>query len=191
MLGGWDTVWSLRDKFSRYIYWGSMDETSPIARSEWIEIFGILVGNVQTAQQISDRVNASYSYIRNQVTSKVTTRPKVFSGRSFNIRGEVKWVIPGGRSDEARLLRDAGADYILNTNESSNVVFSNAEGLNFLKQSEYWFDPMGMCYSRIEEFLGYNNELGSIELVQKSNIYLQSRRSDCILFIYFSSMFKK
>lgn len=185
MLGGLDEAMELKGQYSKYIYWGSSDELTPFARSEWVEIMGILTGKTEAAQKLSDQIKASYNEIKATVTtaiSNATTKPVIFKGTLINHRDgqsketTKKWFMPGGNSDEAVLYSDAGGKYVLETTNSSDIMMDYDEGLRLLQQSDYWFDP-NLCLTRTEELLGYNSDFGNVEAVKNYNTYVEIRRS--------------
>lgn len=189
MIAGWVEANALKGHFDRYLYWGSRDEINPVARAEWIEILGILVGKSHRAQEISATVNASWAEIVNQVPSSIT-KPTVFSGGEFTYRdrntGELvtRWFVPGARSDEAIMINSAGATYAHQNSSQRFDLLTHEEGLALLAKSDYWFDPGG-CYSRIEEYIADDNDLGNLNVVKTYEIYLPVRRNnDRIIYLY-------
>lgn len=180
-IGTMADVMKIRGKFNRFFYWGSNDEESPMARSEWIEILGLLVGKAKEAMDLTHAINNTYTQVKSLVNG-VTTKPKVFSGtpiEHFNPdtgKMEQFWIVPGRHSDEARLITDAGGDYLFMNSSRTNDFINYTYGISQLNQADYWFDPHTMCYTRTEEFLGENSDLGQIKVVQKSNIFMTVRR---------------
>lgn len=81
-------------------------ETTPLARAEWIKLFGELYGNRAAADSIYRSVASRYRDLAQSALS-VSEKPTVVS--EMIIDGV--WYVPGGRSYAARLFADAGADY--------------------------------------------------------------------------------
>jgi iron complex transport system substrate-binding protein len=82
-------------------------EEHPLARTEWIRFFGVLFGQEK-------RADSAYSVIERRYERMVATvvpsteRPKVFFGSAW----QGAWSVPSGNSYMARLIDDAGADYL-------------------------------------------------------------------------------
>jgi iron complex transport system substrate-binding protein len=79
-------------------------EEHPLGKAEWIKVFGYLTGKEKAAIAYFDEVEKSYTSMRVLVKN-----PKsVLVG---SLIGDV-WYAPAGQSYMARILKDAGADYI-------------------------------------------------------------------------------
>lgn len=92
-------------------------ETSPLGRAEWIKFFGLLTGKEKEASALFSKIEEEYNSLKNK--AKLTSdRPTVITEMKYNSA----WYVPGGKSTIARLLEDAGADYIFKYTEGSGSV---------------------------------------------------------------------
>lgn len=82
-------------------------ETTPIARAEWILLLGCLTGKSAEAKAIFEKVMADYSDLALRVKLSGEKAPKVLTDTEYT----GVWYVPAGKSYQARLLADAGADY--------------------------------------------------------------------------------
>lgn len=183
MLADLDTVETYSSQFNRLMYWGSGDEKSPISRAEWIEVLGLLTGKQKLAEEIDRNITTRYNKIKDQIPVNAT-KPVIFIGEAFNFTDPrnhsrvVGWRVPGGKSYHAQIIADAGGDYIFKENNNSTNIFLNyTRGLELLGKASYWVQP-NVCFKRLEEFLGWNKDLGKLNVVQKGNILMANRRAD-------------
>lgn len=82
-------------------------EVSPLARAEWIRLYGILFGCEHKADSIFDSVCRNYNTLKAKV-AKTKTRPTLITERPFN----GQWYMPSGGSTSGILYKDAGARYL-------------------------------------------------------------------------------
>ena len=82
-------------------------EESPLQRAAWIRFMGLFLGFEDRAESILGEVRDHYLKIQ-ALTSGTANRPRVLLGAPF--RGT--WWMPGRETDPARLIRDAGGDYL-------------------------------------------------------------------------------
>lgn len=170
---GFDIARDLAGKFSNYIYWGSGDENSAISRSEWVEIMGVIVGEIDKAQTVSDKSRDDYNKIKNQIAQN-STQPKVFMG-TYIVRGKDSfYFVPGNESDQAHLVIDAQGRY-LGPAGSKDVRISKSDGDNWLRQADFWF--VEYCITRLETLVGEYPDIAEYDVVKRDNIYTPTRRA--------------
>lgn len=92
-------------------------ETSPLGRAEWMRFFGLLVGKEQVADSLFAVIEKEYVSLKQQAAA-LEERPSVITELKFGSA----WYVPGGKSTVARLLQDAGANYLFADNASSGSV---------------------------------------------------------------------
>lgn len=81
-------------------------EVSPLARAEWMRLYGLLFGCRQQADSLFAVVDKSYSAMKQKIRQ---TGP----GRSVLVDKQVGsvWYVPGGRSTIGQMIKDAGGQY--------------------------------------------------------------------------------
>lgn len=109
-------------------------ETSPLGRAEWIKFFGLLTGKEKEASALFSKIEEEYNSLKNK--AKFTSnRPTVITEMKYNSA----WYVPGGKSTIARLLEDAGADYIFKyTGGSGSVPLSFETVLDKGHNADFW-----------------------------------------------------
>lgn len=114
-------------------------EQTPLGRAEWIKFIGLLYGQYNRADSIFGSVVRGYNALRHAADS-VAVRPKVITETLMS----GVWMVPGGRSYKAQMLRDAGADYPWSDDTSSGSlqldfpsVFERASDADFWITTTY------------------------------------------------------
>lgn len=82
-------------------------EEDPLAKMEWIKFFAAFYGLESEVNQRFDSVVTEYNCLT-ELASAVNKKPKIIMGLPW--RGT--WYISGGQSYAARLIADAGGDYL-------------------------------------------------------------------------------
>ncbi len=92
-------------------------EETPLARAEWIKFVGAFAGKETQADLIFKAVESTYHRLKDSI-KQIKNQPKVISELKY---GDT-WYVPGGKSFMAALIRDAGANYAFNEDESSGSL---------------------------------------------------------------------
>lgn len=137
-------------------------ETSPLARSEWIRLFGALLCIEDKADSLFRQVKTEYLEIKETVAKEIESRQLKRPTLLVERRYGSSWGIPGGNSYVAHLYADAGADYIfsgLDAESTVNMSFENV--LSTAIDADIWlfkyWNPTDMTYSDLEaEYKLYN-----------------------------------
>jgi iron complex transport system substrate-binding protein len=111
-------------------------EEVPLAKMEWIKVFGALYGCKDFAMHKFDSVANQYNQLA-LLAGKASNKPTVLLGLPW--RGT--WYISGGKSYIARLVTDAGGEYIFN-----NLMFNESRPIALEKvferalHAEFWLN---------------------------------------------------
>lgn len=109
-------------------------ETSPLGRAEWMKFYGLLTGREQEADSLFRSVENEYLSLK-QIAKDVTNRPTVISELKYSSA----WYVPGGKSTTAKMIDNAGADYIFSyTTESGSVPMSFETVLDKGQKADFW-----------------------------------------------------
>ena len=108
-------------------------ELDPLGQAEWIKFVGMFIGKEKEAQEVFDGIEKRYNDIKTQA-AKSTTRPTVFSGEMHS----GTWHAVGGKNYLAQIFRDAGADYVIQDEETAgeNLEFEKMYAL--AANADYW-----------------------------------------------------
>ncbi len=140
-------------------------EETPLARAEWIRFFAAFVDKERQADSIFAEVKNNYQRLALSVANP-TEKPTVFSEVKF---GDV-WYIPGGKSYVARLLADAGADYLWSSdNNSGSLPLSFEQVYAKAVNADYWIN-LSMVTSK-KELLGHDARYSQFNAFKKDNLY--------------------
>ena len=115
-------------------------EKTPLARAEWLLLFGALCGQFDAAQQLFEEIEANYIRIQKEVqqNNRSNQLPVLLSG---NLYGD-QWIAPAGQSFEARIYKDAGLAYLFSKEEGTGSVFKSlAEILRKGPAVVIWLNP--------------------------------------------------
>lgn len=119
-------------------------EQHPLARAEYIRLFGALTGRRQAADSIFMRVRDRYLHLAENVDAD--SRSKVL----INIPYGDAWYIPGQDGYMSRLVRDAGGEILGSANgKSASSVISLEQAYEYSLQADLWLNP-GPCRTREE-----------------------------------------
>lgn len=105
-------------------------ENDPLGKLEWIKLMGELYNKREDANEYFDRVKAAYNKLRG-LTEDVKKKPKVL----FGLPWKDTWHVPGGNSYLAKMVEDAGGDYIWKNNPSRESLPFDIESI-FAKASD-------------------------------------------------------
>ena len=108
-------------------------ELDPLGQAEWIKFIGMFIGKEQEANEVFAGIESRYNELKEK-SSKVSTRPTVTSGEMHY----GNWHAVGGKNYLAQIFRDAGADYVINDEETSgeNLEFEKMYAL--AANADYW-----------------------------------------------------
>ena len=137
-------------------------EKSPLAKAEWIKLFGRLFGVQALADSIFEQSKNAYLQAANggvagvsparggseqQRASEGEACPRVLVGMSY---GGV-WHAPGGNSFTAKLIKDAGGCYMWAADTSRELQLSLEDIMKVADSVDVWVNP-GM-YATVEDLL--------------------------------------
>ncbi|HWR74289.1 MAG TPA: ABC transporter substrate-binding protein [Bacteroidales bacterium] len=113
-------------------------EEHPLARCEWIKVFGILTGREEKADSLFREVSAAYSSLADMVRSAVKDKPDVLLGAPW----EDVWYISPANSYTGRLISDAGGRYLFDDlTEPNSVPYSVEAVFRRATEAAFWFNP--------------------------------------------------
>lgn len=102
----------------KVIYIDEYEELTPLARAEYVKIFGALFGKKKEADELFNQIAKNYNEIKSAVKKNKPENPTLFANRIY---GDI-WYMPGGRSFQARLFEDAGGNYVWASDTSSGSL---------------------------------------------------------------------
>ena len=153
-----------------YLYVGDYVEDSPLGKAEWIipvaEVLGIRDKGIQKFDEISHR----YESLKNKISDKYLGKPKIMVNAPF----ADSWFMPSTESYVARMIKDAGGEYIYKKNTgNSSMPIEMEEALKLVSEADYWINIGGI--KNLKEFKSTFPKFINTDCVKKGNLYNNNR----------------
>jgi iron complex transport system substrate-binding protein len=157
-------------------------ESSALAKLEWIKLYGILFGIRPLADSIYEQEKNKYETLRNliaqgEVTSNLKGSesdrphcPKVLAGMSY---GGV-WHASGGNSFTANLVRDAGGCYLWASDTSRELTFSFEQVYALADSVDVWVNPS--MFATADEILALEPRVKNIKAFREKRVFQNDGR---------------
>ncbi|NOZ35577.1 MAG: ABC transporter substrate-binding protein [Chlorobi bacterium] len=145
-------------------------EPSVLGQAEWLKFFAEFFNKSEFAKNKFAAVCKSYSELK-KMTDTVTEKPTVL----LNMPWKGTWYIPGGKSNVAQLIADAGGNYIWkNTEEQHNTALSIEEVYSEARQADFWLNP-GQAKS-INDIIGTDIRLKKFSALKTGEVFNRNNR---------------
>jgi iron complex transport system substrate-binding protein len=107
-------------------------EVHPLGRAEWLRFFGALFGAERKADSLYRSIAERYA---RAVVTDTSNRPTVVFGSYW----QGQWFVPSGDSYMARLIADAGGDYLFaDRRGASNITLDLESMISVAEQADRW-----------------------------------------------------
>lgn len=117
-------------------------ESHPLARAEYIRLFGALTGREQEADSIFREVRDRYL----EQVSHPAAPKKVL----VNIPYADQWYVPGGENYMTRLIEDAGGSVLGSVpGQAQSSVISVEKAFEYAQEADLWLNP-GWCRTKAQ-----------------------------------------
>lgn len=137
-------------------------EPTPLGRAEWIKFLALFFNKEAESEKAYGEVSLRYKKLVEKA-KLAKTKPTVFSG----ISNKGIWYVPGGNSYMAKLLENAGANYIWSDDRTTGSLNLGAEQVyDRASGAEYWVNgsqswktrsDVIQADSRYQDFLSVKN----------------------------------
>jgi iron complex transport system substrate-binding protein len=157
-------------------------ESSALAKLEWIKLYGILFGIRPLADSIYEQEKNKYETLRNLIAQSEATSnlkgsesdrphcPKVLAGMSY---GGV-WHASGGNSFTANLVRDAGGCYLWASDTSRELTFSFEQVYALADSVDVWVNPS--MFATADEILALEPRVKNIKAFREKKVFQNDGR---------------
>ena len=156
-------------------------ENTPLAKLEWIKLYGILFGVRPLADSIYKQEKEKYETLKALIAStdslsSLVSRhssehcPRVLAGMSY---GGV-WHASGGNSFTANLVRDAGGCYVWASDTSRELTFSFEEVYALADSVDMWVNPS--AFGTVDEILSLEPRVKNIKAFREKKIFQNDGR---------------
>lgn len=147
------------------IYNGDWTEKSPLAKAEWIKLFGALYGKEKKADSIFSSIETNYSKAK-ELASKMTEKPTILSGALY----KDVWYLPYGSSTEGQYLKDANTNYLWSDTSGTGSLTLNFEVVfDKAKTADIWISPS--YYKSLEDLKKANIHYTEFDAFKNKAIY--------------------
>ena len=127
----------LRELQIPYIYIGDYVEESPLGKAEWMVPIAEIIGEREKGADTYAAIAARYAALKKRVADSAVDAPSVM----LNVPYGDSWFMPSADSYMARLIRDAGADYIYRKNTgNTSMPIDLEEAYTLASQADFWLN---------------------------------------------------
>lgn len=145
-------------------------EENPIEKSKYLLVFGKLLGMDKVAASHFNDIKTRYDSLKN-LTSKIGNKPLVIASQIYGNQ----WFMPGGKTQAAQFIRDAGGDYLLRGNSEKNAVtLSFEEVLVRSAKAKVWVNAGN--HKNKGSMLAVNPNYSKMNVFRKGKIYALTGR---------------
>ena len=110
-------------------------EYDPLGRAEWMKFYGELLGKRDEADSLYNLVVNAYNSLKQKVAD-AQTHPTIVTEMVIN----GIWNVPGGQSYMARILKDAGGNYLwADDKNTGSLALDFNQVLAVAQNADYWF----------------------------------------------------
>ncbi len=156
-----------------YIYTGDHLEQSPIGKAEWLVAISEIVDKRDEGIKVFSEIPERYDAWKKKVADAKSTAPKVM----MNIPYNGTWFMPSTESYVARLIADAGGDYIYKKNTgTTSMPIDLEEAYQLVSASDVWLD-VGLTNS-LDEVKAACPKFTDTNCFIQGNVYNNNLRSN-------------
>ncbi|SHK99591.1 iron complex transport system substrate-binding protein [Fibrobacter sp. UWB12] len=154
-------------------------ENTPLAKLEWIKLYGILFGIRAQADSIFEQEKNKYETLKALIAAPAARNdeialnshcPRVLAGMSY---GGV-WHASGGNSFTANLVRDAGGCYLWASDTSRELTFSFEQVYALADSVDMWVNPS--AFGTVDEILSLEPRVKNIKAFREKKIFQNDGR---------------
>lgn len=153
-----------------YIYIGEYVEEDPLGKTEWLVALAEIVGCRHAGLSYFSALPQRYEALRDMAAAATSSKPKVM----LNTPYADSWFMPSVTSYMARLIRDAGGDYIYQKNTSSHSLPIDMEEAAMLTaEADIWLHVEGV--SSLQDLRNQCPRFANMPCVMRGAVYNNDR----------------
>ena len=154
-----------------YIYIGEYVEQDPLGKTEWLIALAEIVGCRERGIAYFSQVPQRYNHLKAIAAAATSPQPKVM----LNTPYADSWFMPSSTSYLARLIADAGGDYIYKRNTSSHSLPIDLEQAALLTtEADIWLHVESV--SSLHDLRQQYPKFANMPCVQRGEIYNCDKR---------------
>ena len=110
-------------------------ELDPLGQAEWIKFVGMFIGKEKEASEVFAGIEGRYNNLKSKIENlNPKELPTVFSGEMHY----GNWHAVGGKNYLAQIFRDAGANYVINDEETAGENLEFEKMYSLAANADYW-----------------------------------------------------
>lgn len=147
-------------------------ESTPLGKAEWVKFVAALFNKEDIAHERFDSIAIEYNNLKTLVTGKnIARKPTVLT----NLPWKGSWYIPGGKSYVARLINDAGGQFMWAGNTARDPFPLSIEAVYIQAHiADLWINT-GAANS-LTDITNVDNRLSEFKSFQTGRIYNNNAR---------------
>ena len=154
-----------------YIYIGEYVEEDPLGKTEWLIAIAEIVGCREQGIAYFSQIPQHYNHLQSMAAVATSPQPKVM----LNTPYADSWFMPSTTSYLARLIADAGGDYIYKKNTSNHSVPIDIEEAALLTtEADIWLHVEGV--SSLKDLRQQYPKFAKMPCVQRGEVYNCDKR---------------
>ncbi|MEE0922181.1 MAG: ABC transporter substrate-binding protein [Paludibacteraceae bacterium] len=154
-----------------YIYIGEYVEEDPLGKTEWLVAIAEIVGCREQGIAYFSQVPQRYNHLQSMAAVATSPQPKVM----LNTPYADSWFMPSTTSYLARLIADAGGDYIYKKNTSNHSQPIDVEEAALLTtEADIWLHVEGV--SSLQDLRNQHPKFAKMPCVQRGEVYNCDKR---------------
>jgi len=156
------------------VFNGEWLETDPLGRAEWIKMMSLFFDKEEQANQIFEEITQAYQSVT-QKTDSIKTKPTVL----WEVPYKDTWYVPGGNSYIAKLLKDAGGNYLWQDDEQVASLALDFETVYAkAQQADYWISLS--VIQKKSELQAQDARFTDLKAFKEGNLYNHNRQKSAI-----------
>ncbi len=145
-------------------------EKHPLGRAEWIKFMALFFNKEQQADSVFNLIEKNYLETQ-ALAAKVKNKPTVLSGVLY---GDA-WFLPGGKNYAAKLLQDAGCQYLWEEDDSNGYLELSFESVyEKAYQADLWIGVA--AFKTMKEVVNADHRYNRFRAFQTKQLYSYDAR---------------
>lgn len=146
-------------------------EEHPLGRAEWIKFMALFFHKEKEADSVFNVIEQNYLTTKAAVETLASAAPTVLSGIVY---GDA-WFMPAGQNYAAKVLRDAGLNYLWSNDSSSGFLQLSFEAVyEKAHMAQYWIGVGS--YKSLEEIKKADHRYANFNAFMNKNVYTYDAR---------------
>ena len=163
----------LRELGVPFLYVGEYLEESPLGKAEWMVAVGEAIGRREEAEAIFAEIPERYNVWRERVAGKGLKAPRVMLNAPY---GDT-WFMASTGSYVARLIADAGGDYLYRRNTGdTSLPIDLEEAALLLSEADVWIHAGS--FATLDELRARLPKLADVRCVRAGSVWNCDRRTN-------------